>query len=304
MPPFGTVVGQINATDADYKFNNVQFSIEGGPNPPVFYVIRVLDYNDNPPGLQPAILSHHHLLHAADHVTVPDIKLQRQRRDVCAELQDCNINSRFRTVGPSVLHNGFSFNSDGLMDPKTYELLIQVTDSAVAPQFSTTATVFVTVIPWTTTMATTTKTTPRNKTIIVNKTLDYWQPDVWFIVVLTITGILFLSAIALLTWALCKRSSFCAPGTKDLTQPLLPDSSVTRNEAVGEVPNPTPPSKEKKDIAPVSPLACSLTVEHKIQFPVVNICLTATLGKDAGCDGRSHCWCSLQLMEEDGSFRL
>uniref|UniRef100_A0A8C5WM55 Cadherin domain-containing protein n=1 Tax=Leptobrachium leishanense TaxID=445787 RepID=A0A8C5WM55_9ANUR len=36
--PFNTVVGRLNATDADYKFNNVQFSIEGGQNPPVFYI--------------------------------------------------------------------------------------------------------------------------------------------------------------------------------------------------------------------------------------------------------------------------
>ncbi|XP_073414974.1 LOW QUALITY PROTEIN: cadherin-related family member 4 [Dendrobates tinctorius] len=316
---FGIVVGQINATDADYPFNSVQFSIEGGPNPPIFYVIpgtgelkllgpldfettssyslkikvvdlnndivpdpekqktafcsvtvSVSDYNDNPPVCSPPFSIT--TIYSTLLTTTPFLTLSCSDKDVTSVLTynivGGNINSRFRMVGPSLLHNGFSFNADGLMDPQTYELLVQVTDSVAAPQFSTTATVFVTVIPWTTTKATTTKTTvtPEKQTIIVNKTLEYWQPDVWFMVVLTITGILFLSAIALLTWVLCQRSSFCAQGTKDLSQPLLPVSSDARNEAVAEAPNPHPPSKEKKDIAPVSPL--SLQFDGRAQDPV------------------------------------
>ncbi|XP_073501314.1 cadherin-related family member 4 [Phyllobates terribilis] len=312
---FGTVVGQINATDADYPFNNVQFSIVGGPNPPVFYVIprtgevnllrpldfettssyslkievvdldndivpdptkqrtvfcsvtvSVMDYNDNPPVCSPPV--YFATIYSTLLTTSPFLTLTCSDKDVTSVLSYAivggNNNSRFRLAGPALLHNGFSFNPDGLMDPQKYELLVKVTDGPGPPQFSTTATVFVTVIPWTTTMATTTKTTPtpEKQTRIVHKTLEYWQPDVWFMVVLTITGVLLLSAIALLTWALCKRPSFWTPGTPEITQPLLPDSSVTKNEA----PNQPPPAKEKKDIAPVSPL--SLQFDGRAQDPV------------------------------------
>ncbi|XP_078518372.1 cadherin-related family member 4-like [Lissotriton helveticus] len=38
--PFDTVIGSVNATDKDYKFNNVQYMISGGDsnNPPLFYI--------------------------------------------------------------------------------------------------------------------------------------------------------------------------------------------------------------------------------------------------------------------------
>ncbi|XP_056381199.1 cadherin-related family member 4 isoform X2 [Hyla sarda] len=307
--PFGTVVGRINATDADYPFNNVQFSIEGGQNPPVFYVVprtgeikllgpldyettrsyslymkivdlnndnqpdplkqrttfctitvSVTDYNDNPPVCTPPFYFTE--IYSTLLTTVPFKTLTCSDPDATAQLSykivGGNTNSRFRLNGASVLHNPFSFNPDGVMDPLNYELLIEVTDSSVSPLFSITATVYITVIPWTTTQPTTTTTTPtpEKQTLIVNKTLEYWQPDVWFMVILTITGVLLLSAIGLLTWALCKGSPLCAQGTKELTQPLLPDSS--------------------------------LMAEHKIQFPVVNISSTVTRGKDAGYEEKGH----------------
>ncbi|KAM4021705.1 cadherin-related family member 4 [Anomaloglossus baeobatrachus] len=317
--PFGTVVGQINATDADYPFNNVQFSIEGGPNPPIFYVIprtgeikllgpldfetttsyslkmkvvdlnndidpdpmkqrttyctitiSVSDYNDNPPVCDPPV--YFNTIYSTLLTTSSFRTLSCSDKDVTSVLSYAivggNVNSRFWNNGPNLLHNSFSFNPDGLMDPQTYELLVQVTDSTVPPIFSTTATVFITVIPWTTTVPTTTTTTPtpEKQTRIVNKTLEYWQPDAWFIVVLTVTGLLLLSAIALLTWALCTRSPLCAQGTKELTQPLLPDSSVTNKEAAAEPPKQPPPPKEKKDITPVSPL--SMQFDGRAQDPV------------------------------------
>ncbi|XP_040264267.1 cadherin-related family member 4 [Bufo bufo] len=317
--PFGTVVGQLNATDADYPFNNVQFSISGGPNPPLFYVvprtgvikllgpldfettssyslrmqvvdlnndllpdparqrtttcpitISVTDYNDNPPVCTPPF--YYSTIYSTLLTTSAIGTLTCSDRDASAALSYTiaggNVNSRFRLIGATVLHNTFSFNPDGVMDPQSYTLLIQVTDSAVSPIFTTTVTFFITVIPWTTTQPTTTKTTPtpEKQTRIVNQTLTYWQPDVWFMVVLTVTGVLLLSALALLTWALCKRFPLCAQGSKELTQPLLPDSSVSNKEAVMEPPKQPPPAKEKKDVAPVSPL--SLQFDGRAQDPV------------------------------------
>ncbi|XP_041078470.1 cadherin-related family member 4-like [Polyodon spathula] len=41
MSPINTVVGTVNATDRDWKFNNIQYSIIGGnPDPPLFYIDR------------------------------------------------------------------------------------------------------------------------------------------------------------------------------------------------------------------------------------------------------------------------
>ncbi|XP_073447778.1 cadherin-related family member 4 isoform X2 [Aquarana catesbeiana] len=279
--PFGTVVGQLNATDADYPFNNVQYSITGAQNPTMFYInprngeinllglldyekqttynlvinlvdlnndilpdpqkqqtgsctitINVQDYNDNPPICTPPY--EEATIYSTNSTAIPVKSLTCSDIDVTSVLSYTivggNTNSRFWMSGSSVMHNPFSFNTDGgVYDPENYELLILVTDSTASPQYSTTATVFVTVIPWTTTQATTTTTTPapQKQTTIVNQTLAYWQPDTWFIVVMIITGALLLGAIGLLTWALCRRYPLCAQGPKDGTQPLLQDRSLT-----------------------------------------------------------------------------
>ncbi|MBN3311237.1 CDHR4 protein, partial [Amia calva] len=57
-----------------------------------------------------------------------------------------------------VSRDDFSYQSPGVYDPTTYELLVRVTDWG-PPVFSTTVTVIVHVIPWTTTKPTTTVTT-------------------------------------------------------------------------------------------------------------------------------------------------
>lgn len=59
-------------------------------------------------------------------------------------------------MGSGLFHNTFSYNRDGIFDPLNYELLVRVTDSQTTPVFSTTATIIVHVIPWTTTLPTTT----------------------------------------------------------------------------------------------------------------------------------------------------
>lgn len=66
-----------------------------------------------------------------------------------------NVNGRFRMVGQSLFHNTFSYRPDGIYDPLVFVLLVEVTDG----HFSTTVTVVVNVIPWATTVSTTTITT-------------------------------------------------------------------------------------------------------------------------------------------------
>uniref|UniRef100_A0A8D2LID5 Uncharacterized protein n=1 Tax=Varanus komodoensis TaxID=61221 RepID=A0A8D2LID5_VARKO len=67
------------------------------------------------------------------------------------------------------------------------------------------------------------------KPIILYTTEEYWAPDPWFVVVLTLTGALLLSVLGLLFWQLCSASQsspFCcslnsrkAPG--EMPEPLL-----------------------------------------------------------------------------------
>ncbi|XP_040214720.1 cadherin-related family member 4 [Rana temporaria] len=279
--PFGTVVGQLNATDADYPFNNLEYSISGPQNPTMFYInprngeinllgpldyekqttyslvinlvdlnndilqdpqkqrlgsctitIDVLDYNDNPPICTPPY--YEVTIYSTNSTAIPVKSLTCSDIDVTSVLSYTivggNTNSRFQMNNNNVMHNPFSFNTDGgVYDPENYKLLILVTDSTTSPQYSTTATVFVTIIPWTTTQPTitTTTSTPQKQTTIVNQTLEYWQPDTWFMVVIIITGALLLCAIGLLTWALCRRYPLCAQGPKDATEPLLQDRSLT-----------------------------------------------------------------------------
>ncbi|XP_068110928.1 cadherin-related family member 4-like [Hyperolius riggenbachi] len=307
-----TIVGQLNATDADYPFNNVQYSIAGGMSPPVFYItprtgkimllgpldyeikstynlqiqvvdvnndimpdpvhqrttfcsitINVQDYNDNPPVCNPPF--YHKTIYSTLSTTVPVVSLQCSDKDVTNavlyySIVGGNTNGVFQVSGAGdVFHNQFSFKPGGVNDPTKYELLILVKDSTASPQYNTTAFVFVTVIPWTTTQPTTTSTTsiPQKQTKIVNVMQQYWQPDAWFVAVLTITGALLFGAIALLTWALCTRYPLCVGGPKEETEPLLQQSSLQNPEQPTNPNNqqPPPPAKEKKDVAPVSPLS-------------------------------------------------
>ncbi|KAM9324359.1 cadherin-related family member 4 [Gastrophryne carolinensis] len=312
---FGTSVGTVNATDADYPFNNVKFSITSGPtNPPIFYImprtgmiillgpldyetvtsysltiqvvdlnndiipdpaaqktttcpitINVQDYNDEPPVCTPPF--YHETIYSTDPAPVVTLTCKDTdgtQRALYYRIVGGNTNNRFTMNSPTLMHNTFSYNPDGVYDPVKYELLVEVTDSLTTPQYTTTAMVFVTVVPWTTAQPTTTSTTTTSEpqTKIVTQMQQYWKPDVWFMVVLTITAALLLSAIGLLTWYLCRRSPICGQGTKEAMEPLLQERSLQNPE---QATNPNP-SKEKKDLAPVSPL--SLQFDGRAQDPL------------------------------------
>uniref|UniRef100_A0A5F8GQQ9 Cadherin domain-containing protein n=1 Tax=Monodelphis domestica TaxID=13616 RepID=A0A5F8GQQ9_MONDO len=116
-----------------------------------------------------------------------------------------NSNRRFSMKDNILLHNVFSFQPDGLLDPLTYELLVRVTDKGPTfPLFSTTAIVIVHVIPWTTTVPTTStkaETISSPTPLLVTLIEDYWAPEPWFVVVLTVTGILLFTVLG---WLLCR----------------------------------------------------------------------------------------------------
>ncbi|KAM6169905.1 cadherin-related family member 4 [Rhynchocyon petersi] len=109
-----------------------------------------------------------------------------------------NNQSQFSLQGAVLVHSDPVLGSWS-QQPHTYELLIRVAD--LGPSISylcTTATVTVHLLPWrASTVATSThKTTiPSMTPLLMTGTEAFWQPEPWFVVVLTVTGTLLLLAL-------------------------------------------------------------------------------------------------------------
>ncbi|XP_039189989.1 cadherin-related family member 4 [Crotalus tigris] len=272
---YGYSIGNVNGTDQDYPFNNIEYSIMDA-DAGVFYIstytgqlhvllpldyenqkvyhlpvilkdleneaapgtqktttcnvtIYVQDVNDRPPVCKEPFLQFSVYSTQARNIKVTDINCEDEEKGtkLAYNIVRGNVNGRFRMVGQTLFPNTFSYRPDGIYDPLVFVLLVEVTDSDSSPHFSTTVTVVVNVIPWATTVptTTTTSTTVPKKPIVLHRTVTYWAPDPWFVVVLTLTGILFFSALGLLFWQFCRRKS---PG--EISQPLLQN----KNKEAGE----------------------------------------------------------------------
>lgn len=284
---FGDAIGNINGTDRDYPFNNIEYSILGRENGPFdigrrsgeLYVLGPLDYekkqsyslyimlkdvdndidpkkqnssicnitinvedvNDEPPECDPPFGNFPVCSRPSRSTFVTQLECTDKDRqsNLAYSIVGGNVNGRFRMDGNKLLPNTLPFDQSGDLDPPIFELLVKVTDNQGTPAFSTTATIIVRVISCITTVPTTTTTTTTvsKKPIILYKTEEYWAPDPWFVVVLTLTGILFLSALGLLFWKMCWRK---APG--EISQPLLQNrgKGLERNYITTE-----DPSKDK-----------------------------------------------------------
>ncbi|MGH0119479.1 UNVERIFIED_CONTAM: hypothetical protein FKN15_076703 [Acipenser sinensis] len=195
MSPIDTVVGTVNATDHDWKFNNVQFKIIGGnPDPPLFDIGR-------------------RTVNATDH----DWKFNNVQFKIIGGNPDPplfdigrrtgNTNEQFSMRGSTIFtQNAFTYYTPGVVDPNSFELLVRVTVDT-APELSATATVLVQVAYCTTTTTTTSTATTTRTTRIVTVMEYYWAPDPWFVAVMTVTGALLIAVLTLLIWKCFKRSS-------------------------------------------------------------------------------------------------
>ncbi|XP_058028707.1 cadherin-related family member 4 isoform X3 [Ahaetulla prasina] len=274
---YGYSIGNVNGSDQDYPFNNIEYSIMDG-DARVFYInshtgqlhvllpldfedqkvyhlavilkdleneaapgtqkttrcnvtIFVQDVNDRPPKCKKPFFVYSIYSTQATDIEITDINCEDEDRgnELTYNIARGNVNGRFHMVGNKLFHNTFSYRPDGIYDPLVFVLLVEVSDG----HFSTTVTVVVNVIPWATTVSTTTitTTTTPKKPIVLHRTVTYWAPDPWFVVVLTLTGILFFSALGLLFWQFCRRKS---PG--EISQSLLQNSSkeVGKNYKVTE----------------------------------------------------------------------
>uniref|UniRef100_A0A4W3GFS2 Cadherin domain-containing protein n=1 Tax=Callorhinchus milii TaxID=7868 RepID=A0A4W3GFS2_CALMI len=125
------------------------------------YTINMQNVNDIPPVCNPSI--YEQTIYSTLTGSVPIVTISCTDKDSASlhySIVGGNTNDRFVSIRNQVYsRNTLSYHSEGVNDQTTFELLIQVTDSEDGKQsihLTTTATVIIHVVPWTTTFPTTT----------------------------------------------------------------------------------------------------------------------------------------------------
>ncbi|KAM6161025.1 cadherin-related family member 4 [Erethizon dorsatum] len=172
--------------------------------------IEVEDVNDHAPECEPPFqeLTISSLLGHNMEVTKMSCQIPQepQRLALSYSIVEGNSQSRFRLQGAILVHNDLVLGPPWPQQPCTYELLIRVADAGSSiPHLSTTVTIIVHLLPWrASTMATSTYRAIVPSGMIpqlVTDTENFWQPEPWFVVVLTVTCALLLLALG---WLLSK----------------------------------------------------------------------------------------------------
>nr|XP_015202841.1 PREDICTED: cadherin-related family member 4-like [Lepisosteus oculatus] len=247
------VIGAVKATDRDWEFSAMRYSIISGsgfsinPKNGELYLRRSLDFetqkvhllkvqvvdlnqdvdpsnqrtanqeitihvqnvNDNPPVCNPFV--YESTIYSTLAAGIPIITLSCTDIDddeLTATITNGAVTDRFSMNGMSLSSkNTFSYNPEGLFDHTLFEVAIEVSDG----KHSTKVLAVVRVIPWTTTTTTnpTTTETHSRAPLVVTSLQKYWDPDLWFVLVLTITGALALISLGLLMWKLLTWTSVC-----------------------------------------------------------------------------------------------
>ncbi|KAM9650802.1 LOW QUALITY PROTEIN: cadherin-related family member 4-like [Trichechus inunguis] len=165
-------------------------------------IINVLNMNNEPPVCNPPHLE----TRIYSIVKIPFIQLNCSDKDSPQEELSYSIG---RGVDPPSLATTQNFQYDvfqGIQDPVTFQLLIEVTDELSgnkASQLSATTTVIIHVFPWTTmqpTSATKTTTTTISTSVLIHISY-YWIPDNW----IPLMGVLFMICRYAVTWCLSKE---------------------------------------------------------------------------------------------------
>ncbi|XP_035866586.1 protocadherin Fat 2-like isoform X5 [Phyllostomus discolor] len=185
--------------------------------------VNVLNMNDEPPVCNPPHLE----TQIYSSIKFPFIQLNCSDKDSPQEqlsysIVGGNTNNQFTLwrlgVDPPALTTTQNLQYDafqGIQDPLTFQLLIEVTDELggnKASQLSATITAIVHVFPWTTTQPTssTETTTTTITTSVLIKISYYWSPDNWIPAVLTLTGVLFVMCLYAVAWCLFKDAPSCS----------------------------------------------------------------------------------------------
>lgn len=183
------------------------------------FTIEVQDVNDNPPVCIPPF--YETTIYSTLSTREPVLTVACTDRDLAPghtfRIAEGNVNNRFTMNGNQLMsQNTFSYNSAGVMDPLTFDLTIKVSDGV----FVTSVKVIVHVVPWTTTSPTTTTLVTRViNTVTVLQ--GYWEPEPWFVAIVTITGALAIGMTALMIWKILQCTSVLKASPPEMTQPLV-----------------------------------------------------------------------------------
>ncbi|XP_053454817.1 cadherin-related family member 4 [Nycticebus coucang] len=171
--------------------------------------IEVEDVNDYAPECEPSLQEltiYTPLGHSVEVTKVSCwIPQEPQRLAFSYNIVGGNSQSRFSLQGAFLVYYDPVLESPWPEQPHTYELLICVADAGPSiSHLSTTATIIVHLVPWkasTVAISTHRATVPSMIPLLITDTEVFWQPEPWFVAVLTTTGALLLLALG---WLLCK----------------------------------------------------------------------------------------------------
>ncbi|XP_076985419.1 cadherin-related family member 4 [Tamandua tetradactyla] len=195
--------------------------------------IEVQDVNDHAPECEPVFQELTIHTHSGRSVEVTKmscwIPQEPQRLAFSYNIVGGNSQSRFSLQGTVLVHSDPVLWPPWPEQPHTYQLLIRVADAGPStPHLSTTATVIVHLVPWrASTMAISTlrATVPSTMTpLLMTDTEAFWQPEPWFVVVLTVTGALLLLALGWLLSSLLGRLVQVLQASSKPAQTLLLNS--------------------------------------------------------------------------------
>ncbi|XP_036725061.1 cadherin-related family member 4 isoform X1 [Balaenoptera musculus] len=195
--------------------------------------IEVEDVNDHAPECEPPfqeLTIHTHLGRSMEVTRVScQVPQEPQRLAFSYSIVGGNSRSQFSLQGAVLVHNDLMLGPSWPEQPHTYELLIRVADAGPStPHLSTTATVIVHLVPW---RASTVATSAHRATVtsmmtplLVTDTEAFWQPEPWFVVVLTVTSALLLLALGWLLSRLLRGLAQVLQAPSKSTQALLLNS--------------------------------------------------------------------------------
>ncbi|XP_012323171.1 cadherin-related family member 4 [Aotus nancymaae] len=200
--------------------------------------IEVEDVNDHAPECEPPFqeLTIYVPLGRSVEVTKVSCRIPQepQRLAFSYSIVGGNSQNRFILQGPILVHSDLVLGPFWAEQPNTYELLICVADAGPStPHLSTTATIVVHLVPW---KASTEATSLHRTTVpsmmtpmLVTDTEAFWQPQPWFVVVLTATGALLLLALGWLLGRLLQGLAQLLQAPSKPAQALLLNS-IQRTE--------------------------------------------------------------------------
>ncbi|KAJ8361151.1 hypothetical protein SKAU_G00176760 [Synaphobranchus kaupii] len=186
------------------------------------FTIRVLNLNDNPPVCDP--VSYESTIFSTRSAGLPILTLSCTDRDgdgLTATITNGAAVDRFQMNGLTLSsRNVFSYVPGAVYDRTMFEVTVAVSDG----EHTADVVAYIYVVPWTTTVPTTTTTTTTKPPRVVTVVQRFWEPDLWFVAVMTITGAFLLLYTGLLIWRILTWTSVCVNPEPDVSDNLLKNS--------------------------------------------------------------------------------